>query len=38
MFLVSRIITVCRLYKLTLSDPAQVTLELTLFPIQCKDL
>jgi hypothetical protein len=29
-------IIICRLYKLTLSDRAQVTLQLTVFPIQCK--
>ena len=30
-------IVVCRLHKLTLPDQAQVTTQLTIFPIQCKD-
>jgi len=31
-------ITTCRLYKLTLSDQAPVTLQQMVFPIYCKDI
>jgi len=30
-------IIICRFYKLKLSDQAQVTLQLRIFPIWCKD-
>jgi len=36
-FCLSRRFIICRLNKLTLSDQAQVTLQLTVFPISCKD-